>query len=137
MYQYKRIKKNGIFSDEHRRVWVEHYGEIPKGYIVHHINGNKTDNRIDNLEIMTRKEHCLLHGADKNLEKGRGVGHGFKKGNVPHNHSGKKHELAYAVAKMIENQHRICQIVETLNVSRYFVNDVKRKKCYSDVWELM
>src|SRR5690349_10318668 len=45
----------------HRTVWEEHFGKIPNGLIVHHINGNKEDNNIYNLALMTRKAHALIH----------------------------------------------------------------------------
>lgn len=32
-----------------------------KKYDIHHINGNELDNRIDNLQIMTRSDHLRIH----------------------------------------------------------------------------
>ncbi len=42
---------------EHRRVWEQYFGPIPEGWIVHHLNGNKLDNRIENLDARPRKMH--------------------------------------------------------------------------------
>jgi len=43
---------------EHILIWEETYGKpLPKGWIVHHYNGIKTDNRSQNLVAMKRSEH--------------------------------------------------------------------------------
>jgi hypothetical protein len=46
---------------EHRRVWEQHNGPLPEGFVVHHINGNRKDNRIENLQAMRRTDHVALH----------------------------------------------------------------------------
>ena len=38
-------------------------------YAVHHINGDKTDNRVENLLIMTHSEHSRLHHIDKTFSE--------------------------------------------------------------------
>lgn len=46
---------------EHIYVFEREYGKIPKGFVVHHKNFNKQDNRIENLQLMSSKEHKVLH----------------------------------------------------------------------------
>jgi len=45
----------------HQAVWEHFNGKIPKGYIIHHIDGDKSNNDISNLQIMTQPEHMKLH----------------------------------------------------------------------------
>lgn len=46
---------------EHILIWEKfHNKEVPKGHIIHHINGVKTDNRIENLVAMSSKHHDML-----------------------------------------------------------------------------
>lgn len=43
----------------HRLVWSAFRGSIPEGKEINHKNGDKTDNRLTNLEIATRSENML------------------------------------------------------------------------------
>jgi hypothetical protein len=42
---------------EHRVVWEGAHGPIPRGWVIHHLNGIKDDNRLENLTAMPREAH--------------------------------------------------------------------------------
>lgn len=46
---------------EHRVVLFNASIAIPQGYHVHHRNGDKLDNRLENLALVTASEHTRLH----------------------------------------------------------------------------
>lgn len=58
---YRFIWVDGREVQEHRWVWEQANGPIPPGYEVHHRNDNKLDNRIENLELLSKPEHGRLH----------------------------------------------------------------------------
>lgn len=59
---YKQLRINDKHIDEHRYIMEQHLGRKLERYeYVHHKNGNKRDNRIENLEIMTPLEHNRKH----------------------------------------------------------------------------
>lgn len=56
----------------HRYVWEKERGKIPLGYDIHHINENKADNRIENLECLSKSEHTRKYSPHNNqYTKGR------------------------------------------------------------------
>lgn len=54
---YLRVGYRGKQYLTHRVVWEMHHGEIPTGMQIDHINGNREDNSIDNLRLVTPQQN--------------------------------------------------------------------------------
>lgn len=78
---YRYITVNGKMMLAHRIAWLMQYGEDPEGKLIDHVNGDRLDNRIENLRIATYSQNSAnakrhsrntsgLKGASKVVKDG-------------------------------------------------------------------
>lgn len=51
-------------NNPYRKIYREHYGEIPEGYHIHHIDFNPYNNDPKNLVAVTPEEHAKIHNHE-------------------------------------------------------------------------
>ena len=64
------VKVSGKMYLIHKVVWILHFGKIPDGYVVDHIDGNPSNNLITNLRVITQAENCRNQKLAKNNKSG-------------------------------------------------------------------
>ncbi|MFH0832919.1 MAG: HNH endonuclease [Candidatus Aenigmatarchaeota archaeon] len=63
------LKDYSIYDSVHWHVWKKRHGRYPRqGYEIHHKDGKKYNNDINNLEELTREEHKKKHHGRINHE---------------------------------------------------------------------
>ncbi|MGG3651963.1 HNH endonuclease signature motif containing protein [Bacillus pseudomycoides] len=71
--KFTRDEKTGYYLNStirkrmHRYVWEFYNGEIPKGYHIHHIDHDKSNNDISNLELIEATVHLTMHAVEQGL----------------------------------------------------------------------
>lgn len=63
---YKQFNYGNGWIFTHRAVAQKMLGKnIPEDYEVHHVNGDKLDNRPENLAVLSRDEHQKIHSSQR------------------------------------------------------------------------
>jgi len=66
--RYRKVRVNGKQMSLHRHIAELKIGRaLLPNEVVHHVNGNKLDNRPENLEVMSASEHARLENIGKKL----------------------------------------------------------------------
>lgn len=88
----------------HRLIWECVNGEIPSDFDIHHKDGDKLNNSIQNLELISRYEHNCFHKQhDKNPMLGRKASEATRL-KMSKSHKGKR---AIAVVQLTMNNEYI------------------------------
>ena len=48
-------------SKNYRKIYESHYGKIPNGHHIHHMDGNPFNHDISNLQCVSPEEHAEIH----------------------------------------------------------------------------
>ena len=67
-YSSMQIGPNCAYIREHIKVMQDHLNrKLEANEVVHHIDGNKLNNEIDNLDLCTQQQHNNCHAKSKEL----------------------------------------------------------------------
>jgi len=64
-----KIEEPNIWIEYAKFIWIKHNGNIPKGFVLHHIDKDSLHDEISNLTLLTRAGHINIHRAE--LFKGK------------------------------------------------------------------
>ena len=70
-YVHLRVGTSWFYA--HRLIWEHVHGPIPAGMSIDHINGDRADNRISNLRLVTHQENIRYRDERKRQKKNPGV----------------------------------------------------------------
>jgi hypothetical protein len=104
----------------HRLVAETFIGKIPKHMVVNHINGNKHDNRVENLEIVSYSEN-IFHAYNTGLQN-QGIDHYKNKYDE---------KLIRTICEMLEDGYDRSFISRYLNVPIGLIGKIHRR----DEWK--
>lgn len=106
----------------HRLVYETFVGEIPKGYHIHHIDENKQNNNLDNLKMLSSKEHLSISANKPSTYASM----------VYRNKYGQKHILQFSLdGKFIKEYISACEASKVTGVCSRNITQVAKKEPFN------
>ncbi len=103
----------------HRLVWFAYRGAIPDGLEMDHIDDDKLNNVLSNLEVVTRREN---------------IRRGFASGAIPKSYKNRRlsMETANEIRRRVETGERQCDMADEYGVSNNVVCRIVKRHTYID-----
>ena len=117
MANYPKYKIHGRTYDKHRVNMERHIGrKLTRYEVVHHVNGDILDHRIENLEILPLAVHSRLH------QSGSG------------NSSAKLNNIqVVAIREALVTGETIASIARRYGLYRATIQDIKHRRTWRDL----
>lgn len=139
-YEITSGKENNNGKRLHRLIWEDWYGKpVPKGYFIHHLNHQKTDNRIQNLQCVKSTLHRRYHSSNPTEETRMKLSE-TKKGELNPNFgkelSEEEKQVLLEYAKMPKSEEHKTNLSKArnttgyVNVSKHYGSHYKQGFCW-------
>jgi hypothetical protein len=123
----------------HRVVWAKTQGmPVPRGYDVHHIDGNRANNEPENLTLLTRAEHMSHHHKGRRKQfppealLAAAVWHRSDAGKAWHSEHGRASALSPKLQKSFVCEHcGKCFVTKNMGHNRFCSNACKTRWRYA------
>lgn len=108
---YIRISRDNVIHLMHRWIWEQVFGPIPAGWEIDHINGVRTDNRLDNLR-------CVPHSTQmRNLKRSGNNNSGVT--GVTKWETTRRGNQKIAMWRAVAKDNKGKQVIKTFSIAKY------------------
>lgn len=122
---YKQVVLRGKIIVVHRLVWIAFNGIIKNGYVINHIDGNKHNNNLCNLEAITYKENTI-HAVKNNLmNPQRGEEHHFCKIST---------KIVLKIYKLLLKGLKIGQVAKITGLTYWHIKSIKSGRIWKNLF---
>ena len=119
---YKDSIRSTVFA--HRIVYTSFHGEIPANYEIDHLNGLKNDNRLCNLEAVSKLENMRRSFKNPSRTINRGSRNGLSRLNE---------DIVFDIKKRLSSGIKQINIASELGLSKSIINKIAKGKTWIHV----